>query len=181
MKIYLLKLARDAIKEEFGTEKLIDRSAWIHAYPELAKEGASFVTLEEHGHLRGCIGSLIAHRPLVDDIISNAKAAAFRDPRFSPLRADELEKLSVEVSLLTNPQKLDYHDSGDLAEKLRVGVDGVILKMGTKQATYLPQVWEQLPDFNAFFGSLCQKAGLDSGCLANHPEIYTYQVEKIKE
>jgi AmmeMemoRadiSam system protein A len=181
MKRYLLKLAKDAILEELSGKKLIDKGAWVEAYPELAKEGAAFVTLKKEEALRGCIGSLVAHRPLIDDIIANAKSAAFRDPRFSSLSADELQNLSIEVSILSHPKKLPYHDIEDLRQKLRKGVDGVILKMGTKEATFLPQVWEQLPQFDAFFAHLCQKAGFDIECIKKHPEIYTYQVEKIKE
>ncbi len=181
MKIYLLKLARDAIKEKLTGQKLIDKDAWVKKYPELSKEGAVFVTLEESSALRGCIGSLVAHRPLIDDIIANAKAAAFSDPRFQPLRAEEFAKLSIEVSLLSKPEPLDYHDSVDLKQKLRPNIDGVILKLHGHQATFLPQVWEQLPDFEQFFMHLCQKAGLQLNCLEAHPQIYTYQAEKIKE
>jgi AmmeMemoRadiSam system protein A len=181
MKQYLLKLAKDAIQEELTGKKLIDEAAWVEKYPELAREGAAFVTLQKDDALRGCIGSLVRYRPLIKDIIANAKSAAFRDPRFSPLSAKEFEKLSVEVSILSSPEKLDYHDRQDLRKKLRKGIDGVILRLGEKQATFLPQVWEQLPEFDAFFAHLCQKAGLGVECIEQHPEIYTYQVEKIKE
>ena len=184
MKKYLIEIAKDAIKEELTGKRIIDREAVLKEHPELAEEGASFVTLDnldKEGQLRGCIGSLVAHRSLLEDIISNAKAAAFRDSRFNPLRASEFAALGVEVSLLTSPQKLDYYDSKDLRAKIRVGIDGIVLKLDGRQATFLPQVWEQLHDFDHFFLYLCQKAGLAGKCLELHPEIYTYQVEKIKE
>ncbi len=181
MKKYLIEIAKDAIKEKLTGEKLIDKKALLSTHPELAKEGASFVTLHKSGRLRGCIGSLVAHRPLLKDIISNAKSAAFEDPRFEPLDAKEFDELSFEVSLLSAPEALRYHDSEDLRRKIKPNRDGVILRLGRHQATYLPQVWEQLPEFDAFFTSLCQKAGLPQNCLSLHPEIFIYHVEKIEE
>ena len=179
MKEVLLSLARAAIKSSFLNGK-VDPS-FVEEYPELQEQGASFVTLTQEGKLRGCIGSIIAHRSLLDDIIHNAQAAAFKDPRFMPLSEDELEMTKIEVSLLTPPQYLEYEDSADLKEKIKAGIDGVILKQENYQATFLPQVWEELSEFELFFSHLCQKAGLGLGCLELHPEIYTYQVEKVKE
>ena len=179
MKEVLLTLARAAIKSSFMNEK-VDTS-FVEEYIELQKQGASFVTLTQDGQLRGCIGSIIAHRPLLDDIIHNAKAAAFKDPRFMPLSEEEFERTKIEVSLLTPPQPLEYEDSAELKSKIRIGIDGVILKHNDYQATFLPQVWEELSEFELFFSHLCQKAGMAQGCLALHPEIYTYQVEKVKE
>lgn len=179
MKEVLLSLARAAIKSSFLNGE-VDTS-FVDEYPELQEQGASFVTLTQDGQLRGCIGSIIAHRPLLDDIIHNAKAAAFKDPRFMPLSEDELDRTVIEVSLLTPPQFLEYKDSADLKSKIRVGIDGVILKQENYQATFLPQVWEELGEFELFFSHLCQKAGMSQGCLESHPEIYTYQVEKVKE
>ncbi len=181
MKKYLLEIAKGAIKEELSGVKVLDEEALVKVHPELAKQGATFVTLEKDQRLRGCIGSLVSHRSLLEDVIANAKSAAFRDPRFNPLKAEEFEKLSIEVSLLTEPTLLVYKDIPDLRAKIRVGIDGVVLKVDGRQATFLPQVWEQLGDFDQFFAHLCQKAALHAGCLELHPEIYTYQVEKIKE
>ena len=181
MKKYLIGIAKDAIKEELTGTKVIDEEALVKAHPELSKKAATFVTLDKQKQLRGCVGSLVAHRSLLEDIISNAKAAAFRDSRFFPLKAEEFENLGVEVSILSEPEKLTYRDTDDLRKKIRVGIDGVILKRGDKQATFLPQVWEQLADFEEFFMHLCQKAGLHHQCLELHPDIYTYQAEKIKE
>jgi len=177
----LIEIAKKAIAEKLSGKKLLDREALVREHPWLAEPGAAFVTLNEHRQLRGCIGSIIAHQPLIDDVIRNAQAAAFSDPRFPPLKADEFEKLEIEISLLTPPKELPYTDTADLKAKIRPGIDGVILRLGNYQATYLPSVWEQLPDFDGFFATLCQKAGLAANCLEAHPVIYTYQAEKIVE
>ncbi len=178
----LLEIARKAIEVEFNNRH-IDREYLLKKYPELKEKRAVFVTLNRRdGNLRGCIGSLIAHRTLLDDIISNAKASAFNDPRFPPLTKDELKDITIEISLLSPYKKLDYRNIEDLKRKIRPKIDGVILKLKNYQATFLPQVWEDIPDFNSFFAHLCQKAGINPyGCLEKHPDIFTYQVEKIKE
>lgn len=180
MKEVLLNLARDSIKSYFSGGR-VDTFALLEEYPQLQEEGACFITLTQDDRLRGCIGSIIAHRSLLDDVIHNAKSAAFRDPRFEPLVEDELSHTQIEVSILTKPQVLIYKDVDDLKSKIRVGVDGVILKDGYHQSTFLPQVWEELNDFDFFFSHLCQKAGLGLRCLDSHPEISVYQVEKVKE
>ena len=177
----LIDIAKKAIAEELTGKKLIDRDALVKEYPELLKPGAVFVTLNENHSLRGCIGSIIAHQPLIDDLIHNAKAAAFSDPRFSPLRADEFDKLDIEISLLTPPKQVAYNSIDELRRIIRPGVDGVIIRKGNYQATYLPSVWEQIPDFDLFFYNLCMKAGLAGDCLKMHPEIYVYQAQKITE
>ncbi len=177
----LLKIARQAIASAFGLAPEPDRDALVAQYPELAKEQATFVTLTINGQLRGCIGSIVPHRPLIDDLIHNARAAAFEDPRFPPLSRQEYDQIDIEVSLLSVPQPLHYSDIEDLRKKIRPGVDGVILQLEGRQATFLPQVWEELSDFDLFFAHLCLKAGLPQNCLAYHPVIYTYQVEKFKE
>ena len=178
----LLTLARGAIAEAFGRKRL-GKKAILRAHPWLAKPGAAFVTLNrrENGALRGCIGSLVAHQSLYEDIVKNAQSAASSDPRFPALRPEEFDKITVEVSILSEPKPLPYTSVDDLRSKIRPGVDGVILKLGGYQATYLPQVWEQLPNFDAFFASLCQKAGLPGVCLSQHPEILVYQVEEYHE
>jgi AmmeMemoRadiSam system protein A len=182
-KRYLIKIAKDAILEEFLQKSLIDRDKLLKTYPELGKKGAVFVTLEKRKSLRGCIGTLTAHQPLLDDLVHNAKLAAFRDTRFSPLNKEEFDdkNFTVEISLLTEPKRLDYKDASDLKKKIKAGEDGVILKYRGYQATFLPQVWEQLPRFDEFFAHLCNKAGLRVNCLDGHPDIYIYHVEKIKE
>ncbi len=143
--------------------------------------GASFVTLTISGHLRGCIGSLIAHRKLSDDIKENARAAAFSDHRFSPLSRREYDQLCVEVSLLSKPKPLLFDSVEDLREKIAPGLDGVIYEVYGQQATFLPQVWEQLPDFDDFFQHLSLKAGLGDDPFHYTPKISTYRVEAFKE
>jgi len=153
----------------------------LQRYPELREQRATFVTLTLQGRLRGCIGSILPRRALIDDVIENARAAAFHDTRFEPLTPEEFPLLEIEVSLLTLPQPLPWDDVDDLRRKLRPGIDGVILRFDGRQATFLPSVWEQLPDFDRFFQHLCAKAGLPADCLRLHPEIYVYQAEKITE
>ena len=171
------KIAKSAIEEHFNGEQL-DKQLLLSTYPELSQNKACFVTLNLNHRLRGCIGSIIAHRPLIDDLISNALSAAFRDPRFPPLSQEEFHKVSIEVSLLTPPVSVHYQDRNDLAKIIRPFIDGVILRLGNLQATFLPQVWEELSDFDLFFEHLGHKAGIGSDPLSYHPEIYTYQVEK---
>lgn len=178
---YLVKLAKEIIANEFGSQE-INKTALLKKHPELKEESAVFVTLRLNDELRGCIGSLKAHQSLFDDLSKNAKAAAFEDPRFLPLTEKEFEKVEVEVAILTTPKELVYKDTKDLKEKIVPHRDGVILKLGAKKATFLPQVWEQLPSFELFFEHLCKKAGVDrENCLAKHPTILVYQANKIKE
>ncbi|MBF0165138.1 MAG: AmmeMemoRadiSam system protein B [Magnetococcales bacterium] len=149
--------------------------------PALARQGACFVTLTQRGGLRGCIGSLVAHRPLAEDLLENGLSAALRDPRFAPLTAAELAGTEIEVSLLTPPEPFPYRDAADLLARLKPGVHGVILSKQGRRATFLPQVWEQLPDPVAFLGHLCRKAGLDGECWREGAQIQVYTVEKHLE
>ena len=181
MKQIYLEIAKEAIEDRLYDRDTIDREKIVTLYPELGEDGATFVTLNLYGGLRGCIGSLVAHRPLIDDLIDNAKAAAFRDPRFLPLSLTEFDEVEVEVSLLTAPKLLEYSSTADLKTKVEVGVDGVVLSLNGGRATFLPQVWEELSTFELFFTYLCQKASLGSDCLQAHPQIELYQVEKFKE
>ena len=139
------------------------------------------MTLNKREQLRGCIGSLQAHRTLIDDLVSNSRSAAFKDLRFSPLKKDELGKLEVEVSILTAPEELKYDSVDSLKRQVVVGEDGIVLEHGKQRTTYLPQVWEQLNGFDDFFSSLCQKAGFGDSCLSMKPDIYRYQVKKYSE
>jgi AmmeMemoRadiSam system protein A len=128
--------------------------------PALQEPGACFVTLKREGELRGCIGSLTAHRPLVEDVAENAYAAAFSDPRFYPLQAGELFGLELHISLLGEAEPMQFRSENDLLEQLRPGVDGLILEEGFRRGTFLPSVWEQLPEPKAFLHHLKLKAGL---------------------
>ena len=147
----------------------------------LNEAGAVFVTLTEGDHLRGCIGSIEAHRPLIDDLLANAYAAAFRDPRFAPMTASEWPEVQVEVSLLSPPQAISYADEADALRQLRPGIDGVILEHGWHQATFLPQVWNQLPEPALFLGQLKRKAGFSPDFWATDLCLSRYSVEKFKE
>ena len=177
----LLRIAKTAILDNFNASKTIDKNSLCATYPFLAKEGAAFVTLHYKENLRGCIGSIIAHRTLLEDIITNAQAAAFRDPRFQPLHVSELAHLQLEVSVLSSPQILEYQDFDDLCTKIRAGVDGVILQYASYQGTFLPQVWDQLPFVEEFLDHLSYKAGADPSIYDEHPAIYIYQVDAIEE
>ena len=173
------KIALQSIQDEFDYKNSIDVEQLTKENPSLKEDGASFVTLTQDGKLRGCIGSLEACRPLIEDIIANAKNAAFRDPRFSKLTREELHTTDIEVSILTKPKHLEYSNVEDLKNKIKQNIDGVILKLNSNQATFLPQVWEELPEFEDFFGHLLSKAGLPMDSFKNHPEIYIYQIQKF--
>lgn len=150
-------------------------------YPKVLDEkGACFVTLEKEGNLRGCIGSIIAHKPLIEDLISNAQNAAFSDPRFSPLREDEFDNLSIAVSLLSTPEKMSFKNEQDLLSQIKPFVDGIIIKDGYHQAVYLPSVWEQLPEKTDFLNSLKMKAGLSANHFSNKFEAYRFYSEYIE-
>jgi len=175
----LLNIAHQAISDYFDGRDSIDINGLMIDYPQLQTLSATFVTLTINGNLRGCIGSLIAYRTLIDDIIHNASSAAFGDPRFRPLTKEEFANTKIEISLLTTPQSIEYTDIVDLKSKVAKGKDGIILKSGYHQATFLPQVWESLPSFEEFFQALCQKAGLSGNCLDSKPQIFKYNVDKI--
>jgi AmmeMemoRadiSam system protein A len=172
----LLVRARNAIAGEFGVAPLAEPET-----SSLAEPGAVFVTLTQYGQLRGCIGSLEAHRPLDADVRSNARAAAFQDPRFMPLAADELAHTRIEVSLLTQPVPIEFSDENDAVRQLRPGIDGVILEWHGRRGTFLPQVWESLPERHLFFTHLKQKAGLPADFWAPDVKLYRYEVQKWKE
>lgn len=172
----LASLARAAIAQRLGLAGAAPaRPDW------LARPGAAFVTLTRHGELRGCIGSLEAWRPLGEDIEANARAAAFNDPRFPPLTAEELPAIQVEVSLLSRPETMQFTDEADALRQLRPGVDGVILEWGRHRGTFLPQVWDQLPDPADFMRHLKLKASLPPGFWSPDLRLSRYTVEKFKE
>jgi len=177
----LIKLARQTISQklEHISDKIDPDSLRDLDFQE---SRGTFVTLTIDGRLRGCIGSLETTASILEGIRRNAVNAAFRDPRFPKLEAEELDKIEIEVSILTDPQPLEYRDGKDLLSKLRPHVDGVILSKGSAGATFLPQVWEQLPRPEKFLSHLCRKAGLpanewEKGKL----KILTYQVQYFEE
>jgi AmmeMemoRadiSam system protein A len=172
----LLAIARAELSRAFGVRHEADED-----FPWLQAPGASFVTLTQHGDLRGCIGTLEAHRPLLQDIKANVLASAFHDPRFSPLQEFELPHTAVEVSLLAPPQAMTFRDEKDALAQLRPGVDGLILQFGHRRSTFLPQVWEQLPDPRQFMAHLKYKAGLPTDFWSPDFQLARYTVDKWKE
>ncbi len=179
-KLTALRLARNAIESELLRSPLGRRDQLPASFDE---EGAVFVTLKtKEGALRGCVGSLIAHRSLYEDIIENSLSSAFKDPRFPPLNITELPFIKIELSLLQTPAELTYSSGEDLLNKITPNEDGLIIKYEEHQATFLPSVWEELPQKEEFISRLCQKAGLEpdfykSGKL----EVYTYKADKFSE
>jgi AmmeMemoRadiSam system protein A len=172
----LLIRARNAIAEELGLPGEPEPEA-----AALTEPGAVFVTLTHNGELRGCIGSLEAWRPLEADVRSNAKAAAFSDPRFPPLSAAELPTTRVEVSLLTPPTPIRFVDEDDAIRQLRPGLDGVTLECSGHRGTFLPQVWDNLPERRMFLSHLKRKAGLPANYWVPGIKLSRYEVQKWKE
>jgi len=181
----LVKLARQTVMEKLG-QNISDAEADALAVDltdiDFQVRRGTFVTLHLGGQLRGCIGSLAARESITDSVRHNAINAAFHDPRFPPLITEELDTVDFEVSLLSEPQPLEYSGSKDLLKKLRVNVDGVIIRKGSNSATYLPQVWEQLSRPEDFLSHLCKKAGLSFNAWKKTPlEVLTYQVQYFEE
>ena len=177
----LLRIAKTAILAHFDSQYKIDKESLIGQYPYLATNCATFVTLHYDHELRGCIGSLLARRALIDDILGNALSAAFHDPRFRALHVSEFSQLFLEVSLLSTPEILEYKDFNDLLKKVKPFVDGLILVHNNYQGTFLPQVWEQLPSPEQFLEHLSYKAGADPLIYKEHPTIYRYRVDSLEE
>ncbi len=177
---HLLRLARETIGQHLGVSA--QQSPAGLNDPALQQPCATFVTLKIAGNLRGCIGNLEPSGSLLESVRRNALSAAFHDHRFRPLTAEELGQVQLEISLLSTAEPLEYRDGAELVEKLRAGIDGVILQLGKARATFLPQVWEQLPEPAHFLNHLCQKAGLvASAWQHDHPDIFLYQVLSFKE
>ena len=179
----LLALARNTIQEQFGVKPAANPNLnEAMAGEAFHVKTGTFVTLTIGGELRGCIGSLEARESLAESVKHNAVNAAFRDPRFPALTKSELDKIHIEVSVLTEPKPLAYTDANDLLEKIRPGIDGVIVGQGYAYATFLPQVWDQLHDKEEFFEHLCMKAGLPSNAWKKGKlEVQTYQVQYFDE
>lgn len=174
----LLQVAREAIlrplvsKENYHLE--------LGHFPSTFQEQrATFVTLNIDGRLRGCIGSLVAHRALVVDVAHNAQAAAFKDPRFSPLTLAEYQNVDVHISVLSPPAPMNVTDRSDLIAQLRPGIDGLIIEDGAHRSTYLPSVWEQLPDPESFVAELRRKAGLPTDGWSSSIQVSRYTTEEF--
>ncbi len=177
---YLLNLARESI-----------RHGILHGRPlpvnlenlqaELKEKRATFVTLKKYGELRGCIGMLEAIRPLAEDIACNAYAAAFQDPRFPPVEPWELDQLEIHLSLLTPAEPMQFRSEQDLLSQLHPGVDGLILVEGHRRGTFLPSVWEQIPEPKHFLEHLKLKAGLPAAYWSNSLRCFRYLAELVEE
>ncbi|MDH5710570.1 MAG: AmmeMemoRadiSam system protein A [Gammaproteobacteria bacterium] len=146
---------------------------------ELQQKLATFVTLQKHGELRGCIGMLEPVRALAEDVAHNAYAAAFSDPRFPPLREDELEQLDIHISILGTPEKMFFDSEEDLLRQLKPGVDGLIMEEGHRRGTFLPSVWESLHTPRDFLNHLKMKSGLPENYWSDSIQIRRYQVEEF--
>ena len=172
---YVLEAARASILAAINQEEYIP-----HKIPTvLTQFGASFVTLKTNGKLRGCIGSIYPTKPLILDIIDNAKNAAFQDPRFEPLTIDEVNNLDVSVSVLSAIERIHFKDERDLLSKIYP--HGIIIIERDKRAVYLPVVWEQLPDREIFLNSLKEKAGLPPEYFSRTIEAYKFDASYITD
>ena len=177
----LLELARGALEAGVRSQTLppLDLDALS---PRLQAEGASFITLTIDGNLRGCIGALEPYQSLAEDVREHAVAAALQDFRFPNVGPDELPQIAIEVSRLTPPTPLEYTTPEDLLSRLRPGIDGVVLRDGPRRATFLPQVWEKLPDPSDFLANLCYKMGAaPDQWRKKHLDVLVYQVEEFHE
>lgn len=176
----LLTIARDSIVHGLAHGRpLIPGSSALQG--ELGENKASFVTLDVHGHLRGCIGMLEAIRPLAEDVAKNAYAAAFRDPRFMPVTKNEVTDLSIHISILSKPEPMNFFSEKDLLRQIRPGIDGLILSDGQRKGTFLPSVWETLPEAADFLRELKKKAGLDPDYWSPTIKVERYTCESIGE
>ena len=177
----LLRLAREALEAAVHSQPMPQINP-DEMTSRLQEPGASFVTLTIRGMLRGCVGTLEPYQSLADDVCEHAVAAGLQDYRFPPVRAEELNQIEIEISRLSVPQPLVYSTPKTLVENLHPGIDGVVLRDGTHRATFLPQVWEKLPDPADFLDHLCAKMGADPGLWRRKKlEVLVYQVEKFYE
>ena len=177
-KNFLLSLARKTIAHYLETRQKPETNEVVDS--KLKEARGVFVTLTIDGELRGCIGHLTPVQPLYLDVIDNSVNAAFHDPRFPGLSENELNKISIEISVLSVPDKLPYSDAEDLLKKLKPNEHGIIIRKGMSSATFLPQVWEELPKKEDFLSRLCVKGGSQSDCwMENDVEVYTYQAQEF--
>ena len=174
----LLEIARRSIAHglQTGEPLVVDADAYP---PELGEPRATFVTLRSAGELRGCLGGLVASRPLVVDVAHSAFGAAFRDSRFPPVEADEFGDLEIHVSILGPLEPLSVPDEKALLDAIRPGVDGLVVRDGARQGTFLPAVWESLPEPSSFWREIKRKAGLPVDSWSSRWEISRYTVESL--
>lgn len=174
----LLEIARASIAHGLATGKALTIDA--DTYPEsLRAVRACFVTLDLAGRLRGCIGHLEAYQPLAIDVAENAFAAAFRDPRFAPLKTAEWPQIGLHISVLSPPVPMQFADEADLLSQIRPGIDGLILRLGNQRGTFLPSVWDSLPNPVDFLRELKHKAGLPGDVWSAGIEVARYTTESF--
>ena len=173
---YLIQLCRKVISSKFDKQKIYTNHA-----PVFNQLGACFVTLKKNNNLRGCIGSIVAHQPLINDLVQHAQDAAFRDPRFNPVEQSEIDNLKIDISILSEPKPIQFSDEQDLLKQIVPFKDGIIIKDGKYQAVYLPSVWEDLPDKELFLKSLKVKAGMLPEHFSRTFEAYRFGTVYIEE
>ncbi len=175
----LIALAREAIRYgvRHGSPPPVDLASLPAA---LRQPRATFVTLEEDGRLRGCIGSLEPRRPLAEDVVNNAFAAAFGDPRFPPVREDEVDRLKIYIAILSPLEEIRADSEAELLEKIRPGMDGLVIEEGALRGTFLPAVWRSIPDKKEFLRHLKAKAGLPPDYWSDTLRIYRYTTQVIE-
>ena len=180
---YLLDLARTTLlRVATNPASSTPEVAAADVSPKLSEPAACFVTLTRKGSLRGCIGHIVAQEPLYRAVAHNAENAAVHDPRFLPVQAEEVGEIKIEISVLTEPQPLSFSSPEDLLEKLKPYDDGVLLRIGGRGATFLPQVWVQIPDKVEFLNQLSRKAGCTpSAWRGGEPSVAVYHVEAFAE
>lgn len=179
---FLLGLARQTLVDYFKTGEKIRLKDSQVPDKALCKKAATFVTLTEKGDLRGCIGSLIPKKKLYEDVINNALMAGFGDPRFMPISKDEITKVKIEISILSAAKPYQHNSINELLDQIEIGKHGIVLQQNFFQATFLPQVWDDIPDKKQFLEALSQKAGLSKDAWKNpDTEIFYYTVEKFGE
>jgi len=174
-----LQIAKDSIISGLENNKALAITSSDFS-TGLQQQLACFVTLHLNGELRGCIGALEAYQPLINDVSEHAFAAAFRDPRFPPLQSNEFEQIEIDISVLGTPETIDFKNEHDLLNQIRPEKDGLILEHGYNRGTFLPSVWEQLPDKNDFLNHLKMKAGLASDWWDNNTKISRYETFLFK-
>ena len=174
----LLRVAEASIRHGVEMGEPLDPDLALYE-SSLQAERATFVTLERGGQLRGCIGTLEAYRPLVIDVARNAYAAAFRDPRFQPLQRSELEGLSLQISVLSLPEPMQFDSEADLLGQIRPDIDGLILEAAGRRGTFLPSVWESLPTPEQFLSHLKLKAGLATDYWSDEVQVSRYTTESF--
>lgn len=178
---FLLALARKSIENYANGTSLpsVDQDALS---PLLREPGACFVTLTYQGYLRGCVGALEPYQSLAEDVREHAVAAAFQDYRFPPVQTTEIKDIEIEISYLSPPKVLNYGDPTQLPVILKPNIDGVVIKDGMRRATFLPQVWEKIPDPEEFLEQLCMKMGAPADLWRRKKlDVLTYQVEEFHE